>query len=123
MVISPFDKYKETQAQTANSAKLLLMLYDGAIRFVKLGIEGMEQEDYEKTNNNLVKAQAIINELIASLNFDYQIANDLLKIYDYMLYQLIQANVKKNTHFAKEVYDYLVEMKEAWTEASKRVSI
>lgn len=123
MLTSPFDKYKETQAQTANSSKLLLMLYDGAIRFVKLGIEGIEQKDMEKANNNLIKAQAIINELIASLNFDYPIANNLSRIYDYMLHQLIQANITKNKSYAEEVNDYLVDLKEAWTEASRQVNL
>lgn len=123
MLTSPFDKYKETQAQTANSSKLLLMLYDGAIRFVNLGVEGIEQNDFEKANNNLIKTQAIINELIASLNFDYAIAKDLVRIYDYMLQQLIQANISKNKQPAVEVHDYLVEMKEAWLEASRMVNM
>ena len=119
MLTSPYDKYKTSQAQTANSGKLLLMLYDGAIRFLKLGIEGIEEKNIEKANNNLVKTQAIINELIASLNFDYEIASDLVRIYEYMLYQLIQCNIRKDKLPAEEVLGHLIEMKDAWAEASR----
>ncbi|MCK8489046.1 flagellar export chaperone FliS [Paenibacillus sp. MBLB2552] len=119
MLTSPYDKYRETQTQTANSSKLLLMLYEGAIRFVKLGIEGIDHRDMEKANNNLIKAQAIINELIASLNFDYAIAKDLIKVYDYLLHKLIQANLSKDKGYAEEVLGYLVDLKETWVEASR----
>ncbi|MBM6997268.1 flagellar export chaperone FliS [Paenibacillus sp. DXFW5] len=123
MLTSPYDKYKQTQTQTANSSKLLLMLYEGAIRFLKLGIEGIDNRDIEKANNNLIKTQAIINELIASLNYDYPIANDLLKIYEYMLHKLIQANIHKDKTHAMEVYEYLIELKDTWTEASRLASV
>lgn len=123
MLTSPYDKYKQTQTQTANSTKLLLMLYDGAIRFLKQGIEGIENMEIEKANNNLIKTQAIINELIASLNYDFPIADDLLKIYEYMLHQLIQANIRKDKTYAVEVFNYLVELKEVWIEASRVASI
>ncbi len=118
-MISPYDKYKEAQTQTANSSKLLLMLYDGAIRFLKLGIEGIEQGNIEKANNNLIKTQAIINELVASLNLEYPIAHNLAQIYEYMIYQLIQANIKKDKQCAEEVLTHLIDMKEAWIEASR----
>lgn len=119
MINSPYQKYQQTQAQTASRPKLLIMLYDGAIRFVKLGIEGIAQKDYEKANNNLCKAQAIVNELISALNYEYTIANDLLKIYEYMQYLLIEANVSKESIKAEEVLEYLMDLREAWVEASK----
>lgn len=119
MINSPYQKYQQVQAQTASKPKLLIMLYDGAIRYVRSGIEGIEERDIEKTNNNLCKAQAIIHELISSLNFDYPISNDLLRIYDYMVSQLITANLKKNTLPAREVLEHLAELREAWVQASK----
>ncbi|AUS28885.1 flagellar export chaperone FliS [Paenibacillus sp. P2(2022)] len=121
MINSPYQKYQQTQAQTASKPKLLIMLYDGAIRFVQAGIEGIEQRDYEKTNVNLCKAQAIVHELISALNFDYPLANDLVKIYEYMLHCLIQANIHKEAASAEEVMLHLKELREAWVEASKSV--
>jgi flagellar protein FliS len=119
LINSPYQKYQQAQAQTASKPKLLIMLYDGAIRFVKLGMEGISQKDYEKANNNLCKAQAIINELVSALDYDYSIANDLLRIYEYMQHRLIEANVNKKTTQAEEVLEYLMDLREAWIEASK----
>lgn len=119
MITSPYQKYQQAQAQTASKPKLLIMLYDGAIRFVGLGIEGVEEGNIEKANNNLCKAQAIINELIASLNFNYSISNDLFPIYEYMLNRLVQANIKKNKEIAMEVLSHLTELREAWVEAAR----
>ncbi|MDQ1235877.1 flagellar protein FliS [Paenibacillus sp. SORGH_AS306] len=119
MIKSPYQKYQQAQAQTASKPKLLIMLYDGAIRFVKAGIEGIEEKDYQKANNNLCKAQAIVHELISSLNFDFPIAHELIVIYEYMLHSLIEANIKKNVTLAEEVLVHLADLRETWVEASR----
>ncbi|MBQ4900016.1 flagellar export chaperone FliS [Paenibacillus sp. Marseille-P2973] len=119
MVYSPYQKYQQAQAQTASKPKLLIMLYEGAIRFTKAGIEGIESRHYDVANNNLCKAQAIIHELISSLNFDYEISGELLRLYEYFLHCLMQSNIQKNASLAKEVLGYLIEMRETWIEASR----
>ena len=119
MIYSPHQKYQQAQAQTASKPKLLIMLYDGAIRFVRAGMEGIEERNYEKANNNLCKAQAIIHELISSLNFDYPISKDLLSMYEYMLHCLIDSNVRKDIEKAQEVLEYILDLRETWVEASK----
>lgn len=119
MIHSPYQKYRQAQAETASKPKLLIMLYDGAIRFTKAGIEGISSRNYELANNNLIKSQAIIHELVSSLDFDYSISNDLVQVYEYMLRLLIEANLKKKVGPAEEVLGHLVELREAWVEASK----
>jgi flagellar secretion chaperone FliS len=123
LITSPYQKYQQTQLQTAPPAQLLLMLYDGAIRFVRIGISGIDENNYEKANNYLCKTQAVINELIAALNYEYPVANTLYQVYEYMIHQLIQSNVKKNKKPAIEVLDYLVDLREAWFTASKSMSV
>lgn len=119
MIYSPHQKYQQAQAQTASKSKLLIMLYDGAIRFVKAGIDGITTKNVEMANNNLCKAQAIVHELVSSLNFDYPISGELVRVYEYMLNRLIEANVKKSVEPAEEVLEYLNDLREAWIEASK----
>lgn len=122
MITSPYQKYQQTQLQTASPAQLLLMLYDGAIRFVKFGIEGIEDRNIEKANNFLCKAQAVIHELIAALDHKYEVSSSLLQVYEYMVYQLIQANSKKDSEPASEVLSYLQELREAWDTAAKSLT-
>jgi flagellar protein FliS len=114
---SPYQIYQQSSVQTANRGKLLIMLYEGAIRFTKTGIEGMHKHNHESTNTNLKKAQAIVHELIASLDQSYDISKDLLSIYEYMLHLLIESNLKKNPTLAEEALGYLVELHEAWKQA------
>lgn len=121
MIKSPYQKYQQSSIQTASPAQLLIMLYDGAIRFVRLGIDGIEKEQYDVANTNLIKAQAVINELIASLDTNYEISSNLSQIYEYFIYQIIQANIRKQAQPAREVLGLLQQLKLTWEEASKQI--
>lgn len=121
MIKSPYEKYQQSSVQT-KPEQLLIMLYDGAIKFLKLGIEGIEQRRYDYANTNLIKAQAIINELVASLDMSIPVSNNLSSIYEYMSYQMIQANVKKSSAPAIEVLEYLQDLKIAWQKAIKETA-
>ncbi|NBD26709.1 flagellar export chaperone FliS [Paenibacillus glycinis] len=118
-MLTPQQKYQQLSAQTATPIQLVLMLYDGAIRFSKQGIEGIEQRRYDKANQFLCKAEAIIHELIGSLNFNYEISQELVRIYEYVLHCLIQANLKKDVALVNEAIKHLQELREAWKEISK----
>lgn len=119
MLKSPYQVYQQSSVQTANGGQLIIMLYEGALRFTKAGIEGIQARNYEKANTNLKKAQAIIHELIAALNYDYEISNELLHIYEYLLHRLIETNMKKNVVIAEEVVIHLTELRDAWKQVIK----
>lgn len=119
MVASPYQKYQQSSVQTATPGKLIVMLYEGAIRFVRQSIEAIDNKDIPKANQNLIKAQNIIHELTASLDYNYPIAEDLGRLYEYMMHQLIEANIKKDSSRAAEVLSHLTELKNAWVQAEK----
>jgi|HigsolmetaAR203D_1030402.scaffolds.fasta_scaffold30447_2 flagellar protein FliS len=120
MLPSPHQIYQQSAVNTSSPIQLVLMLYDGAIRNIKLGIESIEKKDVLKANTYLLKSQSIINELAGSLNLQYPIAQTLLSIYDYMLRKLIEANIKKKTEPASEVLEYLTTLRDAWQQVAKR---
>ncbi|GGF96461.1 flagellar export chaperone FliS [Paenibacillus aceti] len=122
MITSPYDKYKKTSVQTSTPSQLLLMLYDGAIRFVRGGIEGIKEQDHNKTNTQLNKAQAIISELTATLDRSYEVSEGLAALYEYMNHLLIEANIKKQEGPAEEALGYLLELRESWAQAAKMVA-
>lgn len=109
--------YQQNEILTAPRGKLLLMLYDGAIKFLKFAKKSMDEKNIENTNKYLRRAQDIINELMVTLNMDYDIAKQLYSLYDYMEYRLIQANIKKDKNMVDEVIGLLSELREAWEEA------
>lgn len=122
MLTMPHHIYQQSAVQTSTPLQLILMLYDGAIRNIKLGIEGIESGNVEKASTHLIKAQSVINELVSSLNLQYPIANQLLQIYDYLLRNLIEANIKKQKEPALEVLEHLSTLRDAWHQISKRGS-
>ncbi|MNW38007.1 Flagellar protein FliS [compost metagenome] len=122
MITSPLDKYRQSSVQTASPSQLLIKLYDGAIRFVLAGLDGINNKDYQKANVNLGKAQTIISELMSTLNNSYDISKNLYDLYEYMNYLLIQTNIKKTIESGEEVLGYLQELRETWVTASKQMA-
>ncbi|WP_128103742.1 flagellar export chaperone FliS [Paenibacillus sp. DCT19] len=122
MITSPYDKYRQSSVQTSNPAQLVIMLYDGAIRFAKTAITAMQQQDIEKANLNLGKAQTIVSELMSTLNQSYDISKNLYSLYEYTNYLLVEANIHRDESKAEEAVGYLSELRETWIQASKLVA-
>ena len=116
---NPYDKYKETQIKTASQGKLIIMLYNGAIKFLTQAKEGMEKNEIEESHNLIVRAQDIIMELLLSLNMNAgELAGKLYNLYLYMNKRLMEANVYKNIEPIDEIITMLTELKEVWTQVS-----
>lgn len=113
--------YQQNSVSTASKEKLLIMLYEGLVRFIRQGIAGIEEKDYDKSNTNIIKAQKIVLELMVTLNMESggEIAKSLSALYDYMYRRLIEANIKKDTAIANEVLEFAVELKDTFEEAYK----
>ncbi|MGE6577512.1 flagellar export chaperone FliS [Paenibacillus xylanexedens] len=122
MIKSPYEKYRQSSVQTSTPAQLVIMLYDGAIRFVKVGLEGLNNQDIEKANLNLGKAQTIISELMSTLDQSYDVSKNLFALYEYTNYLLIEANIRKSPEKAEEAIGYLTDLRETWIQASKLAS-
>ncbi|MFP4975361.1 flagellar export chaperone FliS [Paenibacillus sp. CN-4] len=122
MITSPYEKYRQSAVQTSTPAQLVVMLYDGAIRFIKAGLDGMEKRDNEKTNTNLGKAQTIVSELMSTLNHQYEVSKNLESLYEYTNFLLREANIRKDASKAEEAVGYLIELRETWVTAQKIIS-
>jgi flagellar protein FliS len=118
-VASMANQYKNQQAMTASPEELTLMLYNGAIRFIAESIQGIENKDLQKAHNANIRAQEIIREFRATLDMQYEIAKQLDPLYEYMEYQLVQANATKNILLLGEVKNMLQELRDTWYQAMK----
>lgn len=111
-------QYQRNQIETADGGKLLLMLYEGALRFLGQGRKALAEGDLEVANNSLLRAQDIVAELISSLNLEAgEVAVGLFRLYEYMHYLLVEANIKKRPEPLEQVEKMLLELKGAWKEA------
>lgn len=111
--------YKSNSIQTASPAELTLMLYDGAIKFCNIALDAMDKRDIEKTNNNIIKAEKIITEFRATLDFKYPVAKDFDIVYDYIYRRLVEANIKKDPEILNEALKYIREMRDTWKEVMR----
>ncbi len=118
MASDPTEVYKSTQIETASREQILLMLYDGAIRFMRQAREAMKEEDYQVSHNKLIKSQDIVTELMASLEIDIMgdVGKQLYNLYDYILHNLVQANVDKDVKKIDAAVSIMQELQEAWDE-------
>ena len=114
-----YETYQKQKILTATPAELTLMLYEGAIKFLNIAIMGIEKNDVEKAHNNIQKAQRIIDEFRATLDFKYPVAKEFDKVYEYLQYRLVWANVKKDVEIIEECLGHLRGMRDTWKEVMK----
>ena len=95
---NPHATYQNVQITTTDRGRLLLMMYEGAIKFLKQSKAGLEEKDIAKFCRFLSKGQAIIAELMNTLDFEKggSIARDLDRLYDFMLFYLSEANLYRD---------------------------
>ena len=116
-------QYQEQQVQTS-PGKLVVMLYDGALRFLHLGLEAMKNGDYEVQGVNLGKAQNIVSHLMNTLDMSAgDIAVRLDSIYRFCLERLLLANAQDRPEYVEEVIALLVPLRDAWEQAERSVRI
>ncbi len=119
---SAFEKYLSVKIETASQADLIVMLYDGATKFLRLALGAMEKGNTEAANNNLIRAQDIIAELAGTLNPEAgEIAQNLMLLYDYMYRRLVEANINKSSGPVEEVIEIFGRLREAWSEVARQV--
>lgn len=120
---NPYQTYQNQSIQTAAPDRLLIMLFEGALRFLREAMDAIDKRDYTTANNKNVRVQDIVNELIITLNHEVggEISKNLQSIYQYLLERLVEANIKKDRAVLEEVYAHLKELHEAFKEAAQIV--
>lgn len=108
--------YQDTAIGTQSKGRLIVMLYDGAIKFLKLAIQELQAENYAAKGQYINRAQDIINELNAVLDMEAggEIAQNLRNLYGFMGRHLRQANVKRDPQMIEEVIHLLEELNQSW---------
>lgn len=119
MVNKAAEQYANNKVLTASPAELTLMLYDGAVKFCNIALMGLEKNDYEKVSTNLIKAQNIITEFRATLDFKYPVAKDFDVVYEYIHRTLVDANLKKDKELVEEALGRIKEMRDTWKEVMR----
>lgn len=113
---NPYRAYQKTQVTTAKPEKILLMLYEGAIKFNKLAILKMKEKNVGEKGKNISKTLAIVSELMNTLDHEKggQLAADLENLYMFMMDKLIEANMYNRVEDLEVVERLLTTLYTAW---------
>ena len=114
--MSGITAYQDNAVTTQSKGRLIVMLYDGAIRFLRLAIKEIENNNYEAKGRYINKAIDILNELNVVLDMDAggEIAGNLRKLYVFMINRLSQANVQNDTQLIRDVIKLMEELNSSW---------
>ena len=114
-----YGAYESTSVDTADQGKLILIAYDVAIKHGKLSLEYFgDHHQVEQRTRHLLKAQDAITELMGALKTDGgEIGKNLYRLYEYMIYCLVQANIHNAKERVVEVLDHMQSLRSAWQQA------
>lgn len=119
MMNNPYNRYIEQGVMTASPIDLVIMLYDGCIKNLKLAKMHHEEGKQEEVKQCVLKAQDIITELVMSLNLNYEIAKQLMSLYEFMLLSMIRFLGDKNIDHIMPLIDMLSELRDTWVQVAK----
>ncbi len=108
--------YQENTVTTQSKGRLVVMLYEGAIKFLKLAIKELEAGNYEAKGQYISRALDIINELnaVLDMNSGGEIAANLRSLYVFMIGRLSDANIKRDASIISDVIRLLEELNQGW---------
>ena len=123
---NPLNAYREVSVRTATQGKLIVMLYDEAVRQLDLAISLLNSQtrQLDKVHNALIKTQDIVTELMAGLDFDRggEIARNLMSLYVFFNEKIREGNLKKDPAPLVQVRAFVADLRSAWVQiANSRV--
>jgi len=124
---NPVSAYRETSVRTASGGKIIVMLYEEAIKQLDIAVALLKSgtKELDRVNNAILKAQDIITELMVSLDFEKggEIAPKLFGLYRFFNDELMKANINKDAAPARSVRDLMSELLDAWTQILGKTNV
>jgi flagellar protein FliS len=115
--------YRDSAVLTASPEQLVVMLYDGAVRFLRQAEIAMNEGAWLHASEKLTRGEAIIDELLATLNMDTgEIAERLQAIYVFCKKTLIEARIQRNAEKVGHVVALLGSLREAWAKLAEQAA-
>lgn len=114
---APTRAYRESAILTASPARLVVMLYDGVRRFLTQGAQAMGERDIARANERLKRAEAIIDELLSTLDMSQgELSQRLSSIYLFSRRLLVEARLEQDPERIRQVIELFAELRDAWAE-------
>lgn len=120
---TPYGAYTRVDVETASQGKLVVMLFNGAIKRAEEAKRQLEKGKNDLVHNNLIRSQDIIGELRGALNMNAgEVSRNLDRIYEYFQHLLITANIRKSPQPIEECVELMTNMRDTWQEAFEQAA-
>lgn len=121
---SSINQYRKAAVSTASPLQLVVMLYDGALRFLNAAKAHMEEGNLYKQNENCQRAQDIVAELISCLDLERggEIAQNLFALYTFVYDRIVQANVEDTPIYLDQAMKVLIDLRESWSQLERQTA-
>ena len=114
-----YEQYKMQSVNTMTRGEMLLLLYDELIKRLTRAQLALDDEDYELFERAVQRSNDIVHYLDKTLNLDYQISYELRRMYEFFLYELSRLQAGRNSAVIQELKPLVMELRDAFREASK----
>ena len=113
-------QYRSSQVQTASPARIIVQLYDGTLKFIRLATQALEARDYAAKGVHLSRAHAIVAELRANLDITRapELCGELDRLYVYVLDCITEANLKASAKPLAPAVKVLEQLRSAWAQVA-----
>lgn len=115
------DKYLEQKVMSAKPEELVLMLYEGLVKFIKFSMMHLEENHIQKVNESAQRAQAIVSQLQSTLDMSIEISKQFDALYSFVYVKLTDGNIKKDRKSFEEALEISTMMMEMWSEMIKQM--
>ena len=122
---NPYNVYKKQSVETVSQQQLVVMLYEGMVKFLRRAHLAAEKKDFENVHINISKTCNILIELISGINLEQggEIAFNLKRLYVYSYEKLTIANINKDQETIQEIINIILPLTSAWKEVRDSKSV
>ena len=120
MNYNPYQAYKQQSVLTMTQGDMLTMVYDGLLKELTLSEMALHRMSYGEINQHLQKSQILLRHLQSTLDFQYEVSNQLNSLYEYFLHTVVQANIKKDPARLTEIISMITELRDVFVQADRK---
>ena len=119
MAVNGYQHYKEQTVNTMTPGEMLNLLFDELLKRLTRSELALENKDYELFEQSIQRSMDIVTYLKNTLNFQYEISNELKRLYDFFLYELIRIQAGRNSAVIAEIRPLIMDLRDSFREAQR----
>ncbi|MBE5978923.1 MAG: flagellar export chaperone FliS [Paenibacillaceae bacterium] len=119
MAVNGYQHYKEQTVNTMTPGEMLNLLYDELLKRLTRSELALENKDYELFEQSIQRSMDIVTYLKDTLNYKYEISNDLKRLYDFFLYELVRIKAGRNATVIAEIRPLIMDLRDSFREAQR----